>query len=361
MKRIQNVALCLSLLAGICAGCSEEHLAPERKSAEGNIILRVGTVARTRTSLAGSYNLNHVCQVYAVLYEGTGDGASYVCHKDLNWNPKDSADYAEGVVQQKVYELEAPPALGSGKECTLLCVGLDDKSGETYALALDADGKTPSFCTEGSTLADAKAILAAGASMTEAELFAGWETFTYQRKDTTAVEVELTRRVSGAYAYLKDIPVTISGSDVKYIQLVLGNRPNTQIALTRVERTVDNLLPADFGSVPASDESSKVLDKLALEDIAVADSGTNLYDINSEYTESLGLSAQTLLLSAYLLPMKAGTEGTLAIELLDESGALIKSFPAQWNNVPATVGTVTHYPIYPNYVYHVGTRSADMT
>lgn len=309
--------------------------------------------------MAGSYNLNHVCQVYAILYEGTGDGASYVCHRDLNWNPKDSADYAEGVVQQKVYELEAPPALGSGKECTLLCVGLDDKSGETYALALDADGKTPSFCTEGSTLADAKAILAAGASMTEAELFAGWETFTYQRKDTTAVEVELTRRVSGAYAYLKDIPVTISGSDVKYIQLVLGNRPNTQIALTRVERTVDNLLPADFGSVPASDESSKVLDKLALEDIAVADSGTNLYDINSDYTESLGLSAQTLLLSAYLLPMKAGTEGTLAIELLDESGALIKSFPAQWNNVPATVGTVTHYPIYPNYVYHVGTRSAD--
>ncbi len=359
MKRIQNAALCLSLLAGICAGCSEERFAPEQKYAEGKITLRVGTVARTKTSLAGSYNLNHVCQVYAILYEGTGDGASYVCHKDLDWNPRDSADYAEGVVQQKLYELQAPPALGSGKECTLLCVGLDDKSGETYSLTLDGDRKIPSFCAEGSTLADAKAILADGASMTEAELFAGWTAFTYQRKDTTAVEVELTRRVSGAYAYLKDIPVTISGKDVKYIQLVLGNLPNTQIALTRVERTVDNLMPADFGSVPASDESSKVLDKITLADIAVADGGTNLYDINSTYTESLGLSAQTLLLSAYLLPMAAGADGTLSIELLDESGALIKSFPAQWNNVSSTVGTVTCYPIYPNYVYHVGTRSAD--
>ncbi len=360
MKRRKIVALCLSLLAGVCAGCSDydADFDPVRKYSEGGIILRIGTGTRTRTSLAGSYNLNHVCQVYAILYEGTGDGATYVCHKDLNWSPKDSTDYGEGVVQQKVYELEVPPTIKSGSECTLLCVGLDDASGVTYSLELDTDS-SPSFCAKGKLLSDAKAILAENQSMTKAELFAGWETFTYQRKDTTAVEVELTRRVSGAYAYLKDIPVTIGGKEVKFIQLVLGNLPNTQIGLARKERTADGKLPDDFGSEATADESAKILDKLTLEDIAEANTTINLYDIKEDYTESLKLTSNTLLLSAYLLPMEAGADGTLAIELLDGSGGLIKSFPAQWSNVSSTVGTVTNYPIYPNYVYHVGTRSVD--
>ncbi len=360
MKIRKIVALCLSLLAGVCAGCSDydADFDPVRKHSEGDIILRIGTGTRTRTQLKGSYNLNHVGQVYAILYEGTGDGATYVCHKDLNWSPKDSLDHDEGVVQEKVYELEVPPTLKSGSECTLLCVGLDDASGVTYSLKLDTDN-SPSFCAEGRLLSDAKAILAENQSMTKAELFAGWETFTYQRKDTTAVEVELTRRVSGAYAYLKDIPVKIDGKEVKSIQLVLGNLPNTQIGLTRKERTADDMLPDDFGSVATTDESAKILDKLTLEYIAEANTAINLYDIKEDYTDKLNLRSNTLLLSAYLLPMKAGTESTLAIELLDGSGGLIKSFPAQWNNVPATAGTVTEYPIYPNYVYHVGTRSAD--
>ncbi len=344
------------------AGCTADPFdaVPQRPYAEGSIVLRIGAGGRaqTRTHLEGSYNLHQVQQVYAILYKGEGDEATYVCHKNLNWSPKDSADYGEGVVQEKVYEFAVPPTLQSGSKCTLLCVGLDDQSGATYGLTLN-DSQTPAFLADGKTLGDAQAILASGRSTKAAELFAGWDTLTYQRKDTTAVEVEMTRRVAGAYAYLKDIPVQVSGDSVKYIQWVLGNSPTTQIGLARVERTTDNTLPDDFGSGANTASDAKILDKLTLADIAKVNTTTGLYDIDTLYTKPLGLTKGTLLLSAYLLPMKAGTEGTLAVQLLNKSGTVIKSFPAQWNNLPTAAGTATNYSIYPNYVYHAGTRSTD--
>ncbi len=363
MKRIQIVVLCLALLAGVCAGCAdrEAETVPERKYADGSIVLRVGTSSRmrTRTALAGSYNLHHVRQVYAILYQGEGDEATYVCHKNLDWSPKDSTDYGEGVVQEKAFELEVPHTLQSGSKCTLLCVGLDDRSGTTYGLTLDAN-HTPSFCAAGQTLSSAKAILADGQLTKYSELFAGWDTLTYQRKDTTAVSVELTRRVAGAYAYLKDIPVQVNGKDVKAIQWVLGNRPTTQIGLARKRRDDDGTLPTDFGSGSNTATDALVLDKLTLADIATANTTTNLYEINETYTKPLGLSANTLLLSAYLLPMAAGdADYTLAVQLLDTDGTVIKTFPAQWSNAPTAAGTATKYSIYPNYVYHAGTRSEE--
>ncbi len=344
------------------AGCTADPFdaAPQRPYAEGSIVLRIGAGGRaqTRTRLEGSYNLHQVQQVYAILYKGEGSTATYVCHKNLNWSPKDSADYGEGVVQEKVYEFAVPPTLQSGSKCTLLCVGLDDQSGATYGLTLN-DSQTPAFLADGKTLGDAQAILASGHSTKAAELFAGWDTLTYQRKDTTAVEVEMTRRVAGAYAYLKDIPVQVSGDSVKYIQWVLGNSPTTQIGLARVERTTDNTLPDDFGSGENTATDAKILDKLTLADIAKVNTTTGLYDIDTLYTKPLGLTKGTLLLSAYLLPMEKGTNGTLAVQLLNKAGTVIKSFPAQWNNLPTAAGTKTHYSIYPNYVYHAGTRSTD--
>ena len=363
MKRLQIVALCLLALVGVCAGCADDDADYDsgRDHAKGSIVLHLGTGAKTRTELCGSYNLHHVRQVYAILYEGTGDDATYVFHQDLNWSPVDSTDYDTGVVQVKVLELSVPPTVKSGTEYTLLCVGLDDQSGATYGLTLDDENETvPDFLAEGKTLADTKAILATGKSATTAELFAGWASFTYSREDENSVELELTRRVSGAYAYVKDIPCTINGTEVKAIQLVLGNTPPTQIGLARKERSAGDLLPDDFGSGTVSDESAKILYKLTLtDDIVTANTTTNLYDIKNEYTVALGLTEKTLFLGAYLLPMKAGTEGTLAIELLDVDGKLLKSFPALWNNVPAAAGDKEKYSVYPNYVYHVGTRSED--
>ncbi len=347
---------------GVCASCADEetHTVPERKYADGSIVLRVGTSSRiqTRTALAGSYNRHHVQQVYAILYQGEGDGATYVCHKNLYWSPKDSADYGDGVVQEKVYEFAVPPTLQSGSKCTLLCVGLDDQSGATYGLTLN-DSQTPAFLTAGKTLGEAQAILASGRSTAASELFAGWDTLTYQRKDTTGVEVEMTRRVAGAYAYLKDIPAQVSGKEVKSIQWVLGNNPTTQIGLARKKPT-DNMQPADFGSGENTDTEAKILGKLTLTDIATANTTTNLYEIDTLYTKQQGLTKGTLLLSAYLLPMAAGSaDYTLAVQLLDADGAVLKNFPAQWTKAPTAAGDKDKYAIYPNYVYHAGTRSAD--
>ncbi len=363
MKKIQIVALCLSALVGVCAGCTDDEGVDDsgRVHAAGSIVLRIGTGAKTRTELKGSYNLHNVSQVYAILYEGTGDGATYVFHQDLDWSPVDSADHDEGVVQEKVLELDVPPTIKSGTEYTLLCVGLDDKSGAVYGLTLDDENDiAPDFLAEDKTIADAKAVLATGGDMTTAELFAGWGSFTYTREDDNQVEVTLTRRVSGAYAYVKDIPVTVDGKTVKSIQLVLGNNPTTQIGLARKERAVGAMLPDDFGSGENTATDAKILDKIPLtDDIVTANTTTNLYEIKTEYTDALGLTEQTLFLGAYLLPMAAGANGTLSIELLDADGALVKRFPALWTNAPTAAGDEEKYSVYPNYVYHVGTRSAD--
>lgn len=357
MKSEQIIMLYFVILAGLFAGCSDDNrdFAPEKGHPGGSIVLRLGGngSVQTRTQLKGSYNLHHVKQVYAILYQGEGDGATYISHQDLSWNPQSDTEYGEGIIQKKEFKLATPASLADGTY-TLLCVGLDDQSGTTYGLAMSSE-TVPAFCATGKKLADAKAVLAAGMSMTQSELFAGWENFAYSTVQVNEVNVELCRRVAGAYVYLKDIPVTMFGKDVKFLHFVSGNLPPSEIGLARQPRT-GAAIPDDFGS-GTQEKSAKTLDVLEMKSISTPGIN-NLYEINPEYTASMGIAPHTLLLSAYLLPMNAGSENTFSVELLDEANGVIKSFPAVWKDAPT--GTDTQkYPVYPNYIYHIGTRDGE--
>lgn len=353
IKQIIQWWLTLACLLFVTA-CSDEALTTASESGHraGSIVLRLGTAGemQTRTQLKGSYSLHNVQQTFAVLYSGEGDDAEYICHQDLNWNPREETGYGDGVIQQKDFEIVAPSTLSDGSY-TILCVGLDDCSAQSYMLEM-GDGKAPSFCREGGKLSEALAVLASGETMKYSELFAGCGEFTYTADRVNAVSVEMRRRVAGVYAYLKDIPMAINGREVRFVRLTTDNLPTAGIGLAGKGHT-EGELPDDFG-FGAQDESAKVLDAVELTAIATAGEN-NLYDIKKEYTESLGLQSNTLLLGSYVIPMEAGAGNTISIELLDGTQEVIKRFPALWSAAPGGVDT-QRYPVFPDYIYHIGTR-----
>lgn len=364
MKSQHIAALCLLFLNGLFAACSEsvEETVSETGHPVGSLVLRLraGSESITRTQLEGSDAMHHVQEVYAILYFGEGDGATYVSHQKLDWNPMTEGG-SNNLSETKEFAMNMP-ASKVDQPYTVLCVGLDDKSGLCYSLLNEGmSDLSPALCS--GTLADAKAVLNTdgGYTMTEAELFAGWGTFTYSADKANVVSVEMFRRVAGAYAYLKDIPVSVGGKTVKSVRLVLGNMPPKEITLAKKENK-----EKDYGTGQQTKAESMVLDKVNLADLGAKDSdGNGLY----EFTIT-GLGENLLLLRAYVLPMQAGVNPTLSVELWGgdegEEEALIKSFPTEWADAPKDAegtpeGTrdAQHYAIYPNYIYHVGTHSKD--
>ncbi len=364
MKAFLSILFTSLVACFFLAGCSDDDMPkPEQ---ETGIVIQLSTGAmETKSILMGSYNLHNVSSVYAILYKGEGDDATYVCHQDLNWDPKsDTGQYGEGISQTKSFDLNTPTALTDGAY-TILCVGLDDKSGETYQVSF-----SPSFCAAGKTLKDAKAAFAEEKrvdDMRQSELFAGWAQFDYANDRLNTVKIEMKRRVTGVYAYLKDIPTQVNGQTVAAIELVLGQNRRTELPLARKERSETNpsAIPEDFATGNEVDDS-QVLDRLDLNDEVVEeDASSGLFTTLKEYytqfetTYTPALAEGAILLSGYLLPMEyeeGGSEPMLSVRVLDENDDVIGSFPAQWEGVPTEAGFSDKFNLYPNYVYHVGTR-----
>ena len=352
MNRKLILTVCLSLLGVLLNGCRDEmeNVLPGNQPA-GSIVLTISTESKlTRTTLTGSDDLHHVREVYAVLYRGSGNAATYVCHQILTnpdgtpWNPM--AEMGDnGQTQAKEFTLKSPIALSNGAY-TLLCIGLDDQSGLVYGLTLDA-ATTPAFCGEGKTLSEAIAQLQAGRKMTNSELFAGWETFNYNYNATNPVNVDMRRRIAGVYAYLKDIPVLIDGKTVETLSLELGNLPNSQISLVRDNRSPESADWNDYGNTLQTDENSKILATLDMTAIADPNTETGLYMIKKEYTDATpGISPHSVIMGAYILPQQINQ---LYVKAKGAGGELIKAFPV-------VLETKTDIDFRPNHVYHVGTR-----
>lgn len=355
MNKNHFLTVCLLLLACLLAGCHDDMAETTTGiQPDGSIVLTISTESKpyTRTVLKGSYPLHHVRQVYAILYKGSGKDATYVSHQILTkvdgteWNPMEDADYNKQP-QSKEFKITVPVNLTNG-QYTLLCVGLDDQSGLVYGLTLNSN-QHPAFCETGKTLADAQAILAEGQQTNEAELFAGWETFTYNKNTPNPVKVDMRRRVAGVYAYLKDIPSQIDGVKVKYLRLFLNNSPTKQIALVRDNRSVDDVNWNDYGDGVQTDDKSKFLATIDMESIASVNSETGLYMISQDYSNKNGLPPFTVMLSAYLLPQN---ENEICVQALRENGAPIKVFNVKLDNNPKI-------KIRPNHLYHIGVLDAE--
>ena len=358
------IVFCLFILM-FCRCADDASFENEQPPKEGILVkLTNGSLASTKTALSSSANLHHVKEVHVFLYQGdTTDmtKAKYVKHENLNWNPMDSADYKVDAVQVKEFLLENSLNLPSGNY-TLLCVGLDDRSGETYGLP-DA--------LENKPLSEAKATLAKGISIdgiAHSELFAGWETFEYVRGGLSEVEIEMRRRVAGVLCYLKDIPYTLTDNGtyrVTQVRLRLFTNQNHSVSLLRPKEK-DAL---DFGTDRLSD--GNILARFDLTGYG-RQGDKNLYEIDVKKGEPSRLP-NTILMGAYLLPIrneKTAVDSTWVVDVLGKitnsvnddpaEGAeevVLKSFPAVQEE--ATGDERLQYSIRPNVIYHIGQKSSD--
>lgn len=367
----QFLAYMIVALAALwMAGCSDDSLSPADQPERG-IVIRLSTGdLETRTDLTSQANLQHVTEVYAVLYKGTGDTATFVSVEKLDWNPSTGGNG----FQKKEFTLPqtATESLLAG-DYTLLCVGLDDASKSVYNLKDEENSLNPAIFSTGKKLADAKATLADGKTANDiahSELFAGWSGFEFKPDSINVVEVMLKRRVAGVLCYLKDIPSTLTKSDgtgtytVTKVLLRLFSDQCNSIALPRKEKSAGNTgSQADFGE--GKIKNSDVLMSYDLSNCKDSDSD-GLYEISVAEDESR--LPNTILMGAYMLPIEYFSEDnkpTFTLEIWGISDDLstgiipseecVQSFPVYQNGL-LSGSDAEKYSIYPNYIYHIGDK-----
>lgn len=381
----QFLAYMIVALAALwTVGCSDDSLSPADQPERG-IVIRLSTGdLETRTDLTSQANLQHVREVYALLYDDTGDLVGSpellmdVDDPSQAWDPTDPTDPTEGGSYNDINgeEFVLPQTKTDGLTAgsyTILCVGLDDNSGATYGLTAET--------MKWSTLAEAKATLAAEKTaddIAHSELFAGWAEFEFKPDSINVVEVMLKRRVAGVLCYVTDIPTTINtvGKDksVKKLRLALytGDQPNNSIALPRLEVTQDadgqTDIPRDFGTYDAegSDLSGSVDEDgyLTLAEVDLKEEGFTADEeiftrpaVPVAEGNPVAIKKNALLIGAYVIPTKA-TDGkvTLKVELLGEGEGEGDEVLATFNAKRDGTSGSESYNIYPNYIYHIGDK-----
>lgn len=419
--------LILILLASLSAACSDDEGGNPGGLPDKGIVVELSTgQLDTKAHLYSQASLHHVNRVYAVLYhcgdmsttdidpEETTVVASQLLMKGSDpWNPSDDEhNYRPGQPQTETFELKLPQEdiFKVPGRFMIVCVGLDEASGETYGLTYE---KTPEFIKRGANLSEAKAVLAKEAQagptpyekdpsanpgtepkqdkdlitygqpdIAHSELFAGWQAFDFMPDDLNVVRVELRRRVAGVLCYLSDIPYKLNIGETPYrvteVRLNLFGKQNSQIGLLRKVDDLGKPTLEDFGTAVAGKEVCETLckfDLMGFKPQATA-SGNNdmLYAIPASHLEGRKQLENTILMGAYVLPISNATQDnspTLELELWgyeygdseendikpESELTMIKSFPAIYEGQE----NPEVYDLHPNMIYHIGHKQDNNT
>lgn len=351
----------LIMLSFSLGSCKDDIPGSDNPNIGGITLTLTSGNMETRTNLTSTAATQNVESVYIALYkvneDGVYDNATFVAAKDFEWDKTENVTSYEKQVRPLQFTDLVPG------EYIILAVGLDADSKTTYFTKL-SDFETK--LKTANTLAEAKAIAANAASIATSELFAGWNTFTYEPDIENKVEVEMKRRVAGVLCYLKDIPSTITESDGTYtvtkVQLRLFTNQNSAIRLARKEKGENNIgLQEDFGETQLKD--SDILMSYNLKGLSSKD---GFYKIL--VTDNTRLS-NTILMGAYMLPIEyspdENNKSTLTLEVWGTNDNLasdaspeevcIQSFPVLQNGL-SSGNDAEKYSIYPNYIYHIGQK-----
>ena len=299
--------LILILLASLSAACSDDEDGNLGGLPDKGIVIELSTgQLDTKAHLYSQASLHHVNRIYAVLYHCPEDGgdttvvASQLLMKgSAPWNPsEDEHNYRPGQPQTETFELQLPQEdiFKVPGRFMIVCVGLDEASGETYGLTYE---KTPAFIKRDANLSEAKAVLAKDTQaeptpyendpsanpdtepkqdkdliaygqpdIAHSELFAGWQAFDFMPDDLNVVRVDLCRRITGVLCYLSDIPYKLNIGETPYrvteVRLNLFGKQNSQIGLLRKVDDLGKPTLEDFGTAVAGKEVCETLCKFDL-------------------------------------------------------------------------------------------------
>ena len=343
MNKIKTFML-LALTALAVASCSKDDLpgSSGNVTPEGRgIYLSFSDGADTRSTLQSSeVDYHDVKAVYLYVFEGTDGSATCVYdHNDLNvqWDQ-------EGDISQKQW---ISVDLTDDETYTFLAVGVDDKAGEVYDFPKNMKGETLSNVVAAYTGTDK-------AAMATAQLFAGYEEAAVTDGKAT-VEITLRRKVAGVLAYLKNIPYKVEDTQVTDLKIKLGQKQHTQMALW------SDSDGEQFGTGELADDDQYLFVQ-NLSNTYKADSEERYYVIPAKTVEKDGVVTleNSLLMGAFLLPIEAGSEPTLTLELWGnklEGGTepvykVLKTYQITNNNE-------TTFSIEENKLYSIGKKLSD--
>lgn len=299
------------------------------------------------------------------------------------WNTVSSTYTDNGHGRKYTLKLEGADRLNAG-EYTITAVGYtaDDFKTNTIVDAKKGEVAAGNFTAE---VADGKAAQ---------EAFAG-ESSIKLLEDHAAINTSVTlhRQVAGYYGYFTSIPVEVNGKNVTNVRLVARSK-NTKLTYgnfnSSFTTTNKDIMYVVNGSEPATTKDAKfkgsadndaytvynikvdawfthgdmnndgILDE---KDALIKDGWTNALEANGYKTYQPG----TIFAGGFAVPFAATDAATLELQLLDESGEILKSWTvAMATPQPAGQGvdgvaltvpeTTQNFSFFRNHMYTLGKK-----
>ena len=282
---------------------------------------------------------------------------------------------------------------GHGRECTLKLEGAERLNAGEYTItavgytAADFKNNTIESATTGVVAGNFTAEVADGKAAQEA--FAGESSINLLANHAAInTSVTLHRQVAGYYGYFTSIPVKVNNKTVTDVRLVARSK-NTKLTYgnfnSNFTTTNDKIMYVVNGSEPATTKDAKFNgsaenDAYTVYNIKVADwftqGDTNkdgILDEKDDWTNALAgkgyLTYQkgTIFAGGFAVPFAAANAATLELQLLDESGDILKSWTVEMATTqPAGQGvdgvaltvpeTVQNFSFFRNHMYTLGKK-----
>lgn len=373
---------CLSLC--LAAGCTDGDTETDvpgtgGETPAGGVWLGFSLSSRvsTRTVLQDSTDVQHVDYVHLYIFDGTDGNAVCVASEDVQWKA-----YFAGVPPEHNAEMNYHvqyDGFEPGRPYTFVVVGVDSQQEENGKNCFGV----PGFMVLGQPLTDRpEAGWADGIrkeTMQRSELFVGSEVLVPDPNGYRG-EIVLYRRMAGVMGCFTNVPSSVNGKEVKYLNISLYRNQNTRVPLLPLDKSpvfldyTDSPVPGaevnpdQPGRIPA-DPLGHILVQMDVQ--ADAD--------RKELTDDEGRTLTVFSKGSFVLPVAApigwGPEvSTLRVDLTDGEGNVLCSRRVKLSQddkyVDSTQGgmgfidteATACYPIMANHFYGIGwpTRPVDM-
>lgn len=352
--------LILGVLGILCMASCRSELPKDEDAGVGEekgpeLVISIGEefTMGSRSAVTSSDNVQHIEDVYAYVFDGTGDDAVCIYEEDLDWNPQEVLD---GPFRSR---LKADLYSVTPKDYTLLVIGVDNNN-DTYAFPyVDAEGHLK-VANKGKTLKDIKLSLARTSDkMAYTEVFAGQQKFS---SSDAVVNITIGRCIAGVLCYIKDIPAVKSGYDIVGLQLISKTSQNTSLDLNAFLDGTETGTPVYGNSGEGTQDENKVLvecdllDEWGAQKPGIADE-SSLLDIPARNDGSVATVAGSCLMGAYLLPIESTK---LSIRLIGQKddGSETPLTEEEGGVYGISLETQSSgYPLMANHIYCIGSKS----